>query len=197
MLTDIRSVFEAQNNPDVLASAGLVSGLVALDDRPWATFTKGDKPITGHRLSRLLRGFDVHPGGTIRVGEKVFKGYRYAAFAEAFARYLPIEALQRNKTNNDGPQLDKTEALHPESVTDSKTSVCADKHWDCYAVTLSTPDQRAEGQNAAFYHPDLLWRDPEDGSAAAAPVLQLSPDRSDCRPESPLPSEDVADDGRF
>jgi hypothetical protein len=91
LLTDVRALFEARGNPEALASAEIVTSLVGLEDRPWASFTKGNAPITPHRLAWLLRGFGVQPAGTIRVGERVFKGYRRLAFVDAFARYLPSE----------------------------------------------------------------------------------------------------------
>jgi Protein of unknown function (DUF3631) len=141
LLADIRNVFETKDSPEVLASADIIQGLVAYDDRPWATLVKGEKPITAHRLSRLLKGFDVHPGGNLRIGAKVLKGYRRVSFAEAFSRYLPSKALQGNNVNNDGPKPAKTEALHDTGVADSKTPVSVDKHCVCSDVALSTLDQ--------------------------------------------------------
>ena len=68
LLADVRAIFEAKDNPKKLATKDIIAGLVALDDRPWATFSK-DKPITGHRLSRLLKGFDVRRPAKRRDGD--------------------------------------------------------------------------------------------------------------------------------
>jgi hypothetical protein len=141
LLSDIRVIFEGQDNPEVLPTKDIISGLTTLEDRPWATFTKGDKPITGHRLSRLLKSFEVHPGGDLRIGGKVLKGYRRTAFVDAFARYLPSKGQQGNNANNDGAKPAEIEALHDSDVADSKTPVSPDKHWGCSDVALSTPDR--------------------------------------------------------
>ena len=139
LLADVRDLFDAEDNPEALSTKAIIESLVALEDRPWATFTKGEKPLTGHKLSRLLKGFGVDPAGTMRIANGTAKGYRFAAFADAFARYLPIKASQGNNSNKTGPETAKTKASHAPAVTDSKTAVSPDKHWVCDAVTLSNP----------------------------------------------------------
>jgi hypothetical protein len=138
LLADIQAIFQANENPEEMPTRQIIAGLEALEDRPWATF-RHDKPITGHRLARLLKTFDVHPGGTLRNGKKTFKGYRQVAFADAFARYLPSKGSHGNSPNEDGVQPQKTEASHTASVTDPKSEVPLDKDWPCDAVTLSGP----------------------------------------------------------
>jgi hypothetical protein len=155
LLADVRVIFEAKGNPEVLATKDIVAALVALDERPWATFWK-DKPITGHRLSRLLRGFDVRRPAKRRDGDETFRGYSLAAFAEAFARYLPSEVEQTEQPNNDGPEPAKTKVEHAGSVPHSKTAVSTDKHRAVPLVPLSTPDPRHQqdegGEDDAGYY---------------------------------------------
>ena len=70
-----------------MSSAGIVTALVGLDDRPWATWSKQDKPLTTNGLARLLRKFHIVSAGNIRVGDKVLKSYRRTTFEDSWARY--------------------------------------------------------------------------------------------------------------
>src|SRR5262249_44534629 len=65
LLADIRKAF---GDLDAITSADLVAALVADPERPWATWGKGDKPLTQSQLARLLPPFGiisetVHPAG--------------------------------------------------------------------------------------------------------------------------------------
>ena len=61
-----------------------------MEERPWPEW-RGGKPITPPQLARALAPFGVRPVN-IRVGKHVPKGYTEAAFADAWARYLPAAA---------------------------------------------------------------------------------------------------------
>jgi putative DNA primase/helicase len=109
LLRDIRDIFieadrQAGTLVDALKSGSLVDQLVALDDRPWAEWSKG-RPLSKAKLAWMLRPYGIHPAGTIRFDdETTAKGYRRVAFTDAWDRYLGgLEASQRNKPNNDGP----------------------------------------------------------------------------------------------
>lgn len=145
LLTDIQQIFIALGEPDALRTKTLIDRLVELDDRPWAAFGRSEKPITGHRLSRLLKSFGIQPAGTLRDGEETFKGYRSVVFADAFARYVDVKASHRHDPNESGPEVPKTKASPTTDVTLQKTAVDPDKHWVCSAVTLSTPIQEENG----------------------------------------------------
>jgi len=104
LLGDLRDIFEAEDNPDVLASSVLIEQLVALEDRPWAEWSKG-RPMSPAKLARMLAGYSVHPAGSIRVGAKTARAYRRTAFVEAWDRYLAdFKALQRDNPNETGPE---------------------------------------------------------------------------------------------
>ena len=69
-------------------------------------------PSRGTRsVARMLRKFDVFSAGDIRIADKVVKGYRRAAFLDAWSRYVPnpadsaSEAQHRNNANKNGPQI--------------------------------------------------------------------------------------------
>jgi hypothetical protein len=108
LLTDIRSVFADEDNPDVLGSTFIVEKLATIEDRPWAEWSKG-RPLSTAKLARLLKLYDIHPAGNVRVHGKVTKAYRQVAFIEAWERYIPADpseggakALHRNKPNEYG-----------------------------------------------------------------------------------------------
>lgn len=90
LLGDIRAIFKQEGNPAEIGSTLLTERLVALEDRPWAEWSKG-RPLSSAKLARLLAGYDIHPGGDMRIAKKVLKGYRLAAFTDAFDRYLQAE----------------------------------------------------------------------------------------------------------
>ena len=85
LLTDTREIFESA---EVITSSELLRKLAERDDRPWATWSKGQR-MTGHALVRLLKPFGVVPGGPMQIAGKVERGYRRASFEDAWLRYLP------------------------------------------------------------------------------------------------------------
>jgi hypothetical protein len=90
LLEDIREIFtdDAVGPGDALPSSEILKQLSDRETRPWATWSKG-KPITGHALARLLKPFGVVAGGPMRIGGELLRGYRRAAFEDAWERYLP------------------------------------------------------------------------------------------------------------
>jgi Protein of unknown function (DUF3631) len=104
LLSDIKSIFAAKA-VDRLASTDLVAALHALEDRPWAEFGRGEKPISPNQLARLLKAFVIVPG-TIRTNAGTPKGYKIEAFADAFDRYLTLagtsEPPQRHNVHGMG-----------------------------------------------------------------------------------------------
>ena len=104
-----------------------------MEDRPWATWGRQEKPLTPHVLAKLLRPFGIVPGGDMRFSEGVRKGYRRAAFEDAWTRYVDIEALQGNKPNKNGPQTPFSKGNGADAVAVAKsevqpinTAVCCD-----------------------------------------------------------------------
>lgn len=105
LLVDIRPIFETRAVMSI-TSADLVADLVNMEDRPWPEWRRG-KPITTVQVSRLLRPFGIN-STTIRADghSKPLKGYKRAAFEEAFARYLPT------------PPISSVTALHPKETAE-------------------------------------------------------------------------------
>lgn len=87
MLGDIRMVRNERGIDRVITTTDLLAALAAREDRPWPEWN-GGSPITASQLARLLKPFGIRPT-TIRIGTETAKGYRFADFDDAFARYLP------------------------------------------------------------------------------------------------------------
>jgi hypothetical protein len=101
LLTDINDIIVNDDiSTDMIPTKDLLEKLVAREDRPWATWRR-DKPITAHGLARLLGPLGIHPDRR-RIGGIRHWSYRRDAFADAIARYLPIEMGQRDNSNKNG-----------------------------------------------------------------------------------------------
>jgi putative DNA primase/helicase len=89
LLADIRIVFDAAGPLcDRLASAEIVARLVALEERPWGAFGKGDKPLSPRRMADLLRTYGIMSNNTVRIGTDTAKGFLREDFTDAWRRYL-------------------------------------------------------------------------------------------------------------
>lgn len=100
LLGDIRGLFVSEQT-DRFWSDGLVKALLALQDRPWAELNNG-RPLSQHRLARMLREYDVRPD-SVRIGNETKKGYLREWFADSFSHYLPIEPEPEQITNGADP----------------------------------------------------------------------------------------------
>jgi hypothetical protein len=98
LLGDIRDIRD-EKKVEQIPSSDLVQALVDLVGRPWAEMGKSRKPLTQNRLARMLAVPGVriapkqirisHKGGTTgQEIEKQVRGYAFADFEDAFARYL-------------------------------------------------------------------------------------------------------------
>jgi hypothetical protein len=94
LLADIRDVSRDKTE---MTSSDLVNHLVALEGHPWAEMSSSGKPLTQNRLARMLKPLGIIPEN-IWIGSgtgKVLKGYVFAHFNEAFARYLLTEGCSK------------------------------------------------------------------------------------------------------
>ncbi len=98
LLFDIRAAFD-DCKLDAIFTKTLIDILIADEERPWASFERTGKAITGRQIARLLKPFGII-SGTVRVGSETAKGYYRAAFEEAFHAYLPnSQTSQRHNLN--------------------------------------------------------------------------------------------------
>jgi hypothetical protein len=87
LLRDLRDLF-ATRHADKLTSAEICTSLASQDDRPWPTLCR-DKPITQHRLARMLAPYGIVSGSIRMSDDKTAKGYTVASCQNAFSRYIP------------------------------------------------------------------------------------------------------------
>ena len=89
LLADVRAVFEAKGNPERIRSGELDDALRALSERPWESMPKTGKAITAQARGRMLAAYGVN-AETLRFDDgRDAKGYKRAAFSDAWSAYLP------------------------------------------------------------------------------------------------------------
>jgi hypothetical protein len=87
LLRDIRTAFDA-NNPDAIFTKTLIDKLTADEERPWASYSRTGKSISGRQIAKLLVPFGII-SGTVRIGEWTAKGYKRADFEAIWGVYFP------------------------------------------------------------------------------------------------------------
>ena len=95
LLADIQEIFQNQNF-DRVSTTDLIKFLVADDERPWRTFSRGFQ-ITPRQVSKKLGEYSIH-SGDVRFGTQVLKGYKKEQFTEAFLRYVQTPPLTNATT---------------------------------------------------------------------------------------------------
>lgn len=88
LLADLQQVWDEDELGSTLYSSFLCSALVALQDRPWATWGRGEGGIGQRQLAKLLKPYGIR-SKTVRVGTGTAKGYQHDQFLDAWARYVP------------------------------------------------------------------------------------------------------------
>jgi hypothetical protein len=128
LLSDIQQIFREENK-DKLPSKTLVKKLIAMEECPWAEYSRG-KPLTQNKLAHLLKDFDVHTHQA-KVGAKNLKHYLRADLTPLFERYL--------KKDNSSPSLKSTATPLPlaKNPDDIRGAGVADK----VAVATSSQDE--------------------------------------------------------
>ena len=121
LLGDIRDVF-LNRGAERLSSDQLVRELVAREDRPWPEWRAG-RPITPTQVARLLRGFQIKPKSVRLDCSTTKKGYELAAFADAFARYLPEASVTAVTDLQSSTSEGVTE---DQPVTPENPAICGD-----------------------------------------------------------------------
>ena len=83
MLTDIKGVFEKLGSPK-LFTTDLLEALTAIDEAPWGSWK--NRGLRANDLARLLKPYGIR-STTVRLEERVAKGYRLEDFTAAWSRY--------------------------------------------------------------------------------------------------------------
>src|SRR5207245_71516 len=88
LLADLRDLWQQHGHAKSVTTAELVSALHRRDDRPWKEWYRG-QPITNRGIAKLLGRYGIGPTQLPKPDNR--KGYVFADFSEAWARYLPPE----------------------------------------------------------------------------------------------------------
>ncbi len=164
LLTDVRTAFGIDTR---LATQELLTRLLTMDERPWPTACRGDKPLTPRRLAELLRAFGIL-SGSVRLGDGTTpKGYHRAAFEEAWERYLPPLSPRDEGSDPQRPSGTAEAAPRPSPAPAAATAPQASNRLP-FGATLDPPQRPPVADarspwNAAHSSRVAAWRlEPED-----------------------------------
>ena len=190
LLTDIRQVFEDKSNPDTIPSANLDAALIAMPERPWASMPKTHKEMTSQWRGRTLATYGIK-AETLRFDgagapQTKAKGYRLAAFIEAWKSYLPGDPSNQTVATvaSDGI-LDfpgDSEPWHTSGTATVRESRKPAETLECHGATVSEPG----GTTKAVVQgddddPERAGIEQHDGAPAATP-----PDDSGAIEDDPI-----------
>jgi putative DNA primase/helicase len=137
LLKDIRDIFKAQNT-DRLSSQQLCDLLAAIDDRPWAEWSRG-KPITTNRLAGRLKMFGIHSGSVRLPNGENLKGYKLDSFKDAFIRYVAVQSVTTSQVNDANGFSDIQSVTTTDDVTFQKAEKVNDTN-GCDVVTVQNTE---------------------------------------------------------
>jgi hypothetical protein len=96
LLADLQAVFEADSR-EAIPTSELLDALCKIEDAPWATLSKG-RPMTPHKLGRLLIGFGIRPRHRERGN-----AYLRSDLLPVWERYCPPSKGQRDDSCSQPP----------------------------------------------------------------------------------------------
>ena len=138
----------------------LLTKLHDLEERPWGTWGRAKKPMTGKALGDLLRPYGVR-SGTVRIGLSTSKGYYLRAFEDAFARYLPASPISNRHSVTRAGKSEESDGfanVTSETCDGLENAGNASKSMGCDGVTFQKPGEaRSEGYGAVDDEPSGGW----------------------------------------
>lgn len=135
LLSDIQEVLKMLL-VDRISTSDLIESLCEDDEKPWASYNKGN-PISPRQIATRLKGYGIK-SATIRFTSTTAKGYMLVSFEEAFARYLAPPSHVSSVTPSQPRQDKGSPVTEVEVVTvTSEQKVTPKLLWDkgCYPVT--------------------------------------------------------------
>lgn len=144
LLKDMRDIFDDVPPPVVdgaIKTDVLLKRLHDMTDRPWAAFGRTEKPLSSHRLARLLKPFGIIAAGRLQFDNERHRGYRTDAFDDAFSRYLPSKASKCPDPNKTGPEVANSKCPDSSTVDTLKTAVSPMNTGLPDTWTLRNPDR--------------------------------------------------------
>ena len=100
LLADLREVF---GEADAMHTEDILAALVKLDEAPWGDL-KG-KPLNARGLGLRLRDYGAS-STTVRIGDRIAKGYTRESLWDAWTRYLPVGTPHREAVTSVTPDTD-------------------------------------------------------------------------------------------
>jgi putative DNA primase/helicase len=135
LLSDIREVFDVARS-ERISSADLVKQLVAMEDRPWCEWKRGN-PLTPNSMSRILKAFDIQPK-QLRIGYENIKGYSLEMFKDAFIRYTPPITTETTKQSNTYDKLDVLKSETKEAYVSVDNCSKYSESYQCFDVSVTS-----------------------------------------------------------
>ena len=86
LLMDLKTVF---SDREAMFTGEVLVALANLDESPWGDL-KG-KPLDARRLANLLRPYEI-VSKSVRVEDKILKGYAATDLFDAWTRYIPMKS---------------------------------------------------------------------------------------------------------
>jgi len=149
LLADCHTIF-AETGALRITSGELASRLAAIETSPWGEIAAG-RPITPHRLAKMLAPFGIRPA-TIRFGNEVSKGYLRSDFEAPWRRYVPSLAeeggskpLHRYTPRESWDSGESATVTPPRDVT-VRIGLKPAENLGCNDVTVSHPPLGDEGE---------------------------------------------------
>ena len=149
LLADCHAIF-AETGSLRITSGELASRLAGIETSPWGEIAAG-RPITPHRLAKMLAPFGIRPA-TIRIGQEVNKGYLRADFEAPWRRYVPSLAgeggskpLHRYTPRESWDSGESATVTPPRDVT-VRIGLKPAENLGCNDVTVSHPPLGDEGE---------------------------------------------------
>lgn len=145
LLSDIREVFDMAGS-ERISSANLVKQLVAMEDRPWCEWKRGN-PLTPNSMSRILKAFDIQPQ-QLRIGHENVKGYSLEMFRDAFIRYTPPITTETTKQSNVSGKLDALQSETAGACVSVVNSPKCSESYNCFDVSVTSDGVGTDGVGA-------------------------------------------------
>ncbi len=104
LLSDVHDIYR-QRGIHFISSTNLAAELAQFEGRPWAEYGKSGKPITTHKLARLLKPLGIKPRRD-KAGD--LQGYYREQFDGAFERYMSVKPNSPDQTSGSSGTPDET-----------------------------------------------------------------------------------------
>lgn len=106
LLADVRTVLDNRSDGPMIRSSHLLDALLDMEEARWH-----DDQLSTRRLSDLLKPYEIFP---TRMPSGDSRGYRVAAFRDAFERYLTVQVTARGESQAGTPGESRAPSAPPD-----------------------------------------------------------------------------------